>query len=187
VIHTALTLAQSLGGTACDPAANRDLSFGPGEFPADGAITAARHVVVAVSRSGPGRVWMTTIGMRKFGLPNLEVRSLAAGARWFALVLNGVAQALIERAADAVAEDCERSQLRLPPALTIDRSILERANVITDVARFAAAFEVGLRFTPGRLPNGLIRLVPPAGGDDVDRWVYSIAERLRPFSPASRN
>jgi hypothetical protein len=165
VMLTAMRIALELGGEVYDPDAMRtvDLQQLEGYLTIDGRIAVRDHITIPYSHGSTGRIWMTTKGMRKFGLPELEVRELPPESRWFWFILNGVAQRLVDLAFERVAADPDADVLRVSTAFNPDASL---------------PF-VGLSFTPGRLPNGLVRLLPPRPGISMERWVATIGDRLR--------
>ncbi len=162
---TAMRIALEFGGEVYDPDALRtvDLQQLEGYLEIDGRIDVRDHITIPYSYGSAGRIWMTTKGMRKFGLPELEVRELPPESRWFWCILSDVAQRLVDMAFETVAADPHADVLRAPAAFDSD----------------AALPFVGLSFTPGRSPNGLVRLLPPRPGVSVERWVATIGDRLR--------
>jgi hypothetical protein len=162
---TAMRIALEFGGEVYDPDAMRtiDLQQLEGYLAIDGGIAVHDYITIPYSYGSTRRIWMTTKGMRKFGLPELEVRDLPPESRWFWFIVNGVAQRLVDMALETVVADPDADVLRVPTAFDSD----------------APLPFVGLSFTPGRLPNGLVRLLPPRPGISVERWVATIGDSLR--------
>jgi uncharacterized protein YegJ (DUF2314 family) len=95
----------------------------------NGEISAAEHIMLFSSVDDRGRGWVTTCGMRKFGLPDLEVQDappdLASG---IGDVLNGTAQLLLDeiwRAARAAPEGPR--EIAISPELELTPEVVARS------------------------------------------------------------
>lgn len=115
-LWAALTMARALasafpGAVIVDPefprllpmSANREM------IPADGRIRIVEHILVPYSHDPrTGLLWMTTKGMGRFGLPDLELRDVPPNlAEPLLPVVNGVAQWAVDRAMHKVLEILE--------------------------------------------------------------------------------
>jgi hypothetical protein len=71
---TAMRIALEFGGEVYDPDAMRtiDLQQLEGYLAIDGGIAVHDYITIPYSYGSTRRIWMTTKGMRKFGLPELE-------------------------------------------------------------------------------------------------------------------
>ncbi len=115
-LWTAIAYARALasalpGGVILDPEYPRLLSLTENRenIPVDGRIRISEHILVPFSRNQEsGLVWMTTRGMGRFGLPDLEFRDVPPHlANLLTPVLHGVAQWLSDK---AMCETLEISQ-----------------------------------------------------------------------------
>jgi uncharacterized protein YegJ (DUF2314 family) len=101
-LATARALASALpGGVIMDPEFPRLMPRleREKELPDTGQIHAVDHILVQVSHTKNHLIWMTTSGMGRFGLPDIELRDAPPNLASNLLpVVNGVAQWLIERA-----------------------------------------------------------------------------------------
>lgn len=90
-------LATSLDGVALEPEVPRLLPVSSLDKPlhAKGSWAVANHIICPVSSDG-GAAWVTTTGMKRFGLPNFEMRNVPPDlAKEVALILMTVAQVVI--------------------------------------------------------------------------------------------
>ena len=102
VTAAARALAESLsGGVVVDPEFPRLLPLEDTEFPAGGEIRMVQHIVLPYSHEArTGLLWMTSKGMGRFGLPDLEIRDVPPNlAQNLMPVLNGMAQKLMAASA----------------------------------------------------------------------------------------
>lgn len=184
-LAAARALALRLDGVVFDPALfhlapvdENDL-----ELPTDGRIVALEHILIPYSTDERGVGWITTAGLDRFGLPNLEIRN-APPSLFGRLghVLNAVAQRLVETmmaAADGpVPEVAIERDLRLSLD-DIARSQGEETSPPEEGVRGWTL--VGLEHT-GKGRRGLepfISLVPPGlARRDQGEWLYSILNDL---------
>jgi uncharacterized protein YegJ (DUF2314 family) len=93
-------IAGATGGLLYDPLTFR---FAPDgslkeDLPPDGEILITDHIVVPYSLREDGRAWVTTVGLTRFGLPNLECRDVPPHlAESVGTLLNVVARHLVDR------------------------------------------------------------------------------------------
>jgi uncharacterized protein YegJ (DUF2314 family) len=190
VTAAAFEVAQALGGVIFDPEALRIVKLPPvdGLFTPRGGIAASRHIVVPISVGESGLGWLTTRGLGKFGLPDIEVRDLPANhLSPFVRVANATAQHLIEEVSRVISAQVERSaestDLTIEATLAINHDLMGRAvGLEFDSAGAREIVDVGLVFDErdqrsGRMP--MIRIVPP--GDvttEMGVWTADVLDRL---------
>jgi hypothetical protein len=141
----------------------------------EAAPSLQHHIVV---RTGPEeRAHSTlTVGMRKFGLPDLELRKhSAANVRLAVAVLNLVAQALVEQV--KVGPGARLSLARGSVQDPASRAVLE----LIEKSEGPMPFVVELRASPTPSPSTggpLVELLPPPGPDtdkNHDTWLLQLA------------
>lgn len=171
-LAAARALAEASGGVILDPDFPRLLkvdSYGEG-LPANGRVQITDHILVPQSVDQRGLMWMTTKGVSKFGLPELEIRdapphlSEALGS-----LINGTAQHLIRQLWRLYAER-EEPPKELPVGPEI-RLGLEDVAAAYGGEEFTGPPEgtrgwamLRLEFHPGRgKSDDFLRLVAPHG------------------------
>jgi len=94
----ALGIAEMLDGVIFDPDALRIIAREEAArwFSPMGFVSVSRHIIVPFSVGDSGLGWMTTRGLQKFGLPELELRDVPPHLERIGHLMNGVAQLLIE-------------------------------------------------------------------------------------------
>lgn len=96
----ARALAEASGGVILDPDFPRLLKLDTltEDLPADGRIQVTDHIMVPRSVDQRGLMWMTTKGVAKFGLPELEIRDAPPNlAEALGYVINATAQHLAQQ------------------------------------------------------------------------------------------
>ncbi|NUT33228.1 MAG: hypothetical protein HOV79_09150 [Hamadaea sp.] len=164
----AAALAQELNGTLVDAATPRllesraALASLPGE---DFRIALTRWILIPQSPD-EGGVWLTTNGLDRYGLPELQVLDVPPelAAPWTA-VLNGVATALLDTWYEALEGQEEPPFVNLPAELIISSS---------DVAEAYGEPEPD----PERNAGVRLRLDPP---DDFDEQTFLTVEPTGDF------
>ena len=179
-------LEKTLDGIGFDPLSFSFRSGGPreGPLPGSGRIAVAEHIYVLRSIRERGHGWITTKGMEKFGLPNLEAQEVPPDlAGSLAPILDGVAQVLVGRILDLA----DRSG-KPPREIDVEPEITVRA------ADLAAAF--GKEANPEDRGSAVLRLSwtgrgrgkmepfvsidPPEGfGDGRGVWFHRLLEDLQ--------
>jgi uncharacterized protein YegJ (DUF2314 family) len=184
-LAVARAAALASGGVVLDPELPRVLPAEQHDAPlrGHGRVAVAEQIVVPTSRRGDGTMWITTKGMRRFGLPNLEVRAVPPGlASDLVPVVDGVAQLLLDTALGRAQEAGERG---------LDALVLPRPLELTlgDVARSfgkepdggGGRVAIALRWD-GRGRDGMepfVERVPPdAHVGDRGEWLYSVLRDL---------
>ncbi|MBI3947197.1 MAG: DUF2314 domain-containing protein [Armatimonadetes bacterium] len=183
----ARALAQALRGVILDPAIPRLLPLDAAErsIPDDGRIVVPDHILLPASPNRRGLIWMTSKGMARFGLPELEIRDVPPHLQdALANVMNGMAHHLLTESA-ALA-----SQAGGPPAelvvgseirLTLDELLHARGAVGHALPPEGARgwTMLGVRYRAARRGDALLRLVPPPpfqGQHSV--WLTSVLSDL---------
>ncbi len=177
VMAMALVLARGLPGCLIlDPDASRSLSLPSSKsfFTTTTQIRAADHIGVYDVGARIGRACISTIGMVKFGLPELELRDLPDYATPLAPpVLQACAQRPIARALDAVAADSGVRHVDVPDRLWVDRAPVARATGMRIQGDRSDGVEVGLDY------RGAIRIGPPPRDHrHLGEWILSAGGRL---------
>lgn len=191
VLAAACEAAERLAGVIVDPDALRVIRPELARRTLAGAerVVAGLHVVVSFSVDERGAGWMTTRGMCRFGLPELEVRDVPPNLQLLAVPLRGCAQLLVERALQAVADHGPAArEVPLEPAVRIDAGLLARAYPTDGVGACAVGTAlVGLSFDAGRPdPSGepMVRLLPPPGfAGEMGVWLHALMAALYGPSP----
>jgi len=153
-------------------------------FSPSGAIRVAEHIMVPFSIGDRGLGWMTTRGLGKFGLPDLELRDLPPNLDKLSLFMNGVAQYLVEATfREVAARKANIDRLELPAEISIDRAQVARAlrakpdEPPADDVRVTAA----IRFDSDQSTSGppMIRIErPPSFSGDTGVWLNHVAGQL---------
>lgn len=187
-LSAALGIADMLDGVIFDPDALRiiDRTAAPRWFTPMGLVSAARHVIVPFSVGDGGVGWMTTRGLQKFGLPDVQLTEVPPNLDRLSILLNAVAQHLIDQGFKAALEKHgEISELELDDEVVVDQRLLARAVGQPEGGADARSTRVGLRFDADSQPP-MITIVPPA---DVrltqSEWLYSVLEALTEATPST--
>lgn len=176
----ALLLATEFGGLILDHQAARVLT--PAQamdlLTPDGRLVALRQLSIFHSVDGVGRGRMTSSGLPKFGLPELEMRNLPGFKPHLGVLLNAIGQVLIEAALSAVAKrrdfDHLDVRLRLPCRLELDGVLAARANEWpAGVTPRGEPLRVELR-RPTAAPCGAFIQVLPPGGQELGSWLDAV-------------
>jgi len=189
VLAAACEVAHRLHGVVFDPEGLRVITLEKASkyFERNGAIAIRDHVIVPFSVDERGVGWMTTRGMTKFGLPELEVQDIPPDLLQLSYLVNTTGQFLVERAFDTVRATPPASSLKVPPAIRLDGELFARADGgeweqgASGVTRSTL---VSLRFPAGPPDGGtpFAQIVPPPGvSGDMGVWLYaSLVELLGP-------
>lgn len=145
-------------------------------------------VVLPHSPEDDGRLWFTTKGLARFGLPELQSRGVpdGAGNAWGA-VLTGVAQVLLEQLGAALAADATLAFVELPAVQRI--SLRDIAAGYSDRSRTAddatldVEAEIGLAWDPAMHDGADSFLTVQAAPGADDTWVADVVRTL--FGPAA--
>lgn len=145
-------------------------------LPADGRLVVGPALLLPRSLSDNG-MWFTTIGMARFGLPELEMVDLpVAGEAGVSWLLGGVA---IELARRVLPDARPGETLTLPPTITVTRAQVAAGwGAEVEGPEGAASLTVGLAWGAERDDGpALLRVDAPPG---VERATW-VAESLLPF------
>lgn len=171
-LGAARALAEAAQGVILDPAFPRllPLTSLAEDLPADGRVRVTEHIMVPRSVDRRGLMWMTTKGMSKLGLPELEIRDAPPNlADELGYVINATAQHVGEQLWRLHAEREEPpKELPLEPELRISLQDVHAAYGDEPLAEPPEGTQgwalVGLEWHPGRRGNDdFLRLVPPPG------------------------
>lgn len=186
-LATALAVADRLEGIVFDPEALRIVKQegAAGWFTERGKLAASQHIIVPFSvGQDSGLGWMTTRGMGKFGLPDLELRDVPPNLSKLNVLMNSVAQLLIEAALERSRESNGEAtaSVELATPVEVDASTIARANGRAPEAEssVSAPIRVGLSFDRGgREPEPpMIRLHAPDRESDPGLWLNRVAQTL---------
>ncbi|HWE38156.1 MAG TPA: DUF2314 domain-containing protein [Isosphaeraceae bacterium] len=178
----ARAIAERHDGVVLDPSIPRLLPVeGPDdEFPGDGRLHIPRQIVVPFSIDARGLGWMTTKGLGKFGLPELEVRDVPPDLPNVLLpLINGVAGLLVATTLAAAAErDDPPKTIEIGPEVRLDLDTIARTyrgEPEGPPEGVRGWTTIRLEFHRGRKgADDFLRLVPPAHfpeGQGV--WLHS--------------
>lgn len=171
-LGAARALAEASGGVILDPDFPRLLKLDSiqEDLPADGRIQVTDHILVPQSVDQRGLMWMTTKGVSKFGLPELEIRDAPPNlAESLGFVINATAQHLAQKLWHLYAEREEPpKELPVGPEIRIG---LEDVVAAYGGDNFTGPPEgsqgwamLRLEFHSGRgRSDDFLRLVPPVG------------------------
>jgi len=180
-LSAALGIAEMLDGVVFDPDALRivDRSAAPGWFSPMGVVAAARHIIVPFSVGESGLGWMTTRGLQKFGLPDLQLTEMPPNLDRLSVLLNSVAQYLIDSGFKAALErHGEIDSLELDSEVAIEPQVVARALARPDTGDGLRGVRVGLRFDEDAQPPTLTIVRPSGVTLSQAEWLYSVVEAL---------
>lgn len=193
-LAAALAVAEQLEGIIFDPEALRIVRRDRAGhwFTPNGTIAVSQHIIVPFSTGhDAGLGWMTTRGLGKFGLPDIELRDVPPNLDQLNVLMNSVAQLVVEAALRRC--DATRGEdvpLEVPAQLEIDRATVARAHgaALPAGSPNETMSRVGLRFDPReREPEPpMIHLLPPDGEADPGVWLNRVAETLLGYSGEHR-
>lgn len=186
VLAAALGVRDLLEGALFDPEALRiiDPDQATRSFSVNGDIGVTHHIIVPFSIGEKGLGWMTTRGLGKFGLPDLELHDVPPNLNKLNVLMNAVGQHLVEATFRTVAEHNGKvEELELAPEFTVDRSTVARASARKpdDEAARDGAVNVAIRFDDDDRAPGppMIRIQQPRSFEgDTGVWLNHVAEEL---------
>jgi uncharacterized protein YegJ (DUF2314 family) len=189
VLAAACDVADRLHGVVFDPEGLRVITLDKASkfFQRNGAIAIRDHVIVPFSVDERGVGWMTTRGMTKFGLPELEVKDIPPDLLQLSYLVITTGQFLVEHAFNAVRATPPASSLEVPPAIRLDDELFAHADGgeweqgASGVRRSTL---VSLRFpaVPADSGTPFAQIVQPPGvSSDMGVWLYAtLVELLGP-------
>jgi uncharacterized protein YegJ (DUF2314 family) len=185
-IAAARALAAASGGAIFDPVVGRLLPERTYllPLPAEGAVAVGDHLMIPSSLDEKGRGWITTAGLRRFDLPELELRDAPPNLidhLW--VVVNAVAQLLLEAISGKVGlEQVSQPTLALGPELRVDVAAIARSQgaVLEEPPAGARGWTtVRLEQTRGGTAHGFLRIVRPHGTHaGHGEWLHSLLTDL---------
>ena len=183
----ARAIAEEFTGVIFDPALLKlhpiDTIDAP--IPVNGGIHVTDHLVVPFSVNQKGLGWITTKGMSRFGLPELEVRDVPPDLpNAIVPIVNGVAAALVRQVHGAGTIDSDKPmELQIGPEIRLETEDVARAygEEPPDAREGVRGWtSIGLELHRGRRgSDDFLRLVPPAHfphGQGV--WLHSLLSDL---------
>ena len=180
-LSAALGNAEMLDGVIFDPDALRiiDRPAAASWFSPMGIVSAARHIIVPFSVGDSGVGWMTTRGLQKFGLPDLQLTEVPPNLDGLSLLLNAVAQHLIDQGFRAALESHgEIVELELQDEVVIDHRLVARALGRSEGPPLRREVRVGLRFESEAQPPTITIVRPPDVRLSQAEWLYSVLEAM---------
>ena len=188
VLEAACEIAHRLHGVVFDPEGLRVITLEKASeyFQRNGAIVIRDHVIVPFSVDERGVGWMTTRGMSKFGLPELEVRDIPPDLLQLSYLVNTTGQFLVERAFHtiAAAKKAGATGLDVPVAIPLDGALFARADGGDWEPGASGATRstlVSLSFTAPRSGEAtpFAQIVPPPGfSGDMGVWLNASLREL---------
>jgi uncharacterized protein YegJ (DUF2314 family) len=181
----ARAVARALDGVIFDPELPRLLpvAISAEPLPADGRVEVTEQIILPFSVDERGRGWMTTKGLGKFGLPELEIRDVPANLDEMLMTLvNGMARHLIARTAREVNGGRPARELLLEPEIRF--ALQEMAGDDADGPLEAPEGVRGwttirLQYNPSRRGSSFLTLLPPRGFRGTPGvWLNSLLEEL---------
>jgi hypothetical protein len=196
VLAAACEVAHRLHGVVFDPEGLRVITLDKAStyFRRNGAIAIRDHVIVPFSVNERGVGWMTTRGMTKFGLPELEVQEIPPDLLQLSYLVNTTGQFLVEHAFDAVRATPPATSLEVPPAISLDGELFARADGgewEQGASGVTKSTLVSLRFpaVPSDAGMPFAKIVPPPGvSGDMGVWLNASLKELlgRPQTPIAQ-
>jgi uncharacterized protein YegJ (DUF2314 family) len=153
-------------------------------FPANGRVVIVNHIVCPMSASDGGALWMTTSGMRRFGLPNFEMRHIPPNLQEVLVLMNSVAHRVLQEALARTGGDEPLTALALPAEIVVTQEDM--------VAAFGkgepSAGQTAVRLTFDGKGRGtmepFITIGPPASYQgELGEWYYTALGELMGKKP----
>jgi uncharacterized protein YegJ (DUF2314 family) len=156
------------------------------DIPSDGRLLIPEHIMLLSGVNSRGAGWISSTGMSKFGLPNLEVRAVPADLlNLLVPIVNGVASVLTAETMRQVRTgDHPENRIELLTDLKLSRDDLARTYGSERAAPAAVRGWTSIRLhyeRSGSQPSGcVIRLEPPASfRGDNPAWLYQLVSDLK--------
>lgn len=182
-LSAALGIAGMLDGVIFDPDALRmiDRSAAATWFTPMGLVSASRHIIVPFSVGESGLGWMTTRGLQKFGLPDLQMTDIPPNLDRASILLSAVAQQLIDSGFKAALETHgEISELQLDDEIVVDERLLGRAFARPEATMGSYGVRVSVRLEGDMITVGRPRDVRLTQAE----WLYSVLDTLTERKPS---
>ena len=166
----ARAIADTRDGAVIDAAIPRLLREKPSdeEFPKDFRVIMPNHIVIPFSRDRRGLCWMTTKGMSKFGLPEIEIVDVPPDLPdSLVFVMNGLAGILVKASMRSFRDETDfEKSFRLDPEFRItSREIADAQgeDPVDPKEGVRGWTTIRVEYRPGRRGGDrYLRLVPPS-------------------------
>jgi uncharacterized protein YegJ (DUF2314 family) len=187
-LGSARALAAALQGVIVDPQIPCALPILTihDDIPSDGRLVLPEHIMLLSGVSSHGAGWISSTGMSKFGLPNLEVRSVPSDLlNLLVPVVNSVASVLtIETMRQVRTGEHPEGKMELLSEIKVSRDDLARTYGSERAAPAGVRGWTAIRLRYDRSkgqPGGtVIRLEPPVGFQgDNPAWLYQLVSDLK--------
>lgn len=172
-------LAASLDGVVIDPQVPRLLSVQSLEepLPSDGRVIIVNHIVCPMSSSEGGAGWMTTSGMRRFGLPNFEMRSIPPNLQEVLPIMNSVAQRVLQEALTQAwqAGEMPLTEVVLPAEIAVTQQDMVAAFGKGNASAGQTTVRLSFDGTGRGTMEPFITVSPPAAyKGEAGEWYYAM-------------
>jgi uncharacterized protein YegJ (DUF2314 family) len=179
-------LARASGGVLVDIAVPRWLERSTYENPVPpmGEINIWEEIIVPQSIDDRGHLWITTSGLKKWSLPELQIKNAPPNLGESLLpVVNAVAHVLMERLAGLTGTgENPPDSLTLEPELRLDFGAITRSRHVeaVDPPEGARGWTlIGLQYEPRRDGDSFLTLKPPSGFRGAQGvWLNSLLSDL---------
>jgi uncharacterized protein YegJ (DUF2314 family) len=183
-IAAARAVADSLSGVVMDPALPRlePLATQKQPIPKDLQIRVRDQIIVPTSIGETGLGWITTNGLGKFGLPDLQIRDYPPNLHLGWVMLGAARHVLVELAKQSRGHKAPRV-LRIGPEIRLTvQEVIGEEDPAT-FRRYPGArswTRLRLRYEPGRQGDqGFLTLLPPRGfSGSQGVWLNSVLTDL---------
>jgi uncharacterized protein YegJ (DUF2314 family) len=185
-IATSRAVADTLSGVILDPALAHVLpvSSHAERLPVDMRLRITEHIVISYSVDERGLGWMTTEGMSKFGLPELQIKEYPPDlSQDLGAVINGLGQHLLSVLASQAGSKHPSNELQLGPEVRLALKELAAAGERPPLPRTKDArgwTTVRLRHEPGQADETpFLTLTPPRDFEgEHGVWLHSLSTDL---------
>jgi uncharacterized protein YegJ (DUF2314 family) len=185
-IASSRALAGDLGGVILDPELPRLEPLGSHSqpLPPELRVQLGDHIVVPYSMDERGLGWMTTNGMRKFGLPDLQIEDFPPNLHdKLAILMNGMARRVFAELRAQTADRPVRPEvLQIGPEIRLSlQDFTAEGEPPPKVLHGARGWtRVRLRYDPGRnSTTPFLTLLPPRGfRGDQGVWLNALLTDL---------
>jgi hypothetical protein len=149
-------------------------------IPPDGAIHVGQHIVGIYSKASSGNGRITTTGMSKFGLPDIEASDVPEALAKFDVVVKGVGQYLVDELMSSTEQGANRLAVRSEVVLTIQKVAKALAGYADDPTASNSAL-IRLELGPSlfyRDAEDMIHVLPPRSESNTARWIAETVDNL---------
>lgn len=184
----ATAIAKRTGGIVLDPAIPRLLPRAGDDderVPGDGRWVLSEHVVTSFSPGRGEKGWLTTHGLLRFGLPEIEVRDIPVElAERLSKVALAAGLRLVGTALDAPVNEDDEREVELDAALSLHPRDVAAAQgeEAADDGGLIRPVPVVLVPRSSRTGPGFLSLTAPKDAGPHDAWLASVADALVPVA-----